>query len=412
VLERYNLPTVAPLQQESFLLAIDVYVSLFFGYAEVQELGVKFRTLRQALRYGERVFPGWKDTTTFVRDSYGTLQYSERDTTNPFIGVEAKTDMSMALRVVDLISDGLSRVIQQPICAEMTDDLSTHEQANTGRVALAEFYRATFDARFFYVETREYLRDVGAIDETDTTAGPKVIIPNYVQLPGNCIGQDHVFAICCKSECEDLFGSLEHRLQRPAAPADQILSVVSSMSSSTVQAPRNLSQQLVARLLDIGAAQGGEVILHSRLFSQWMHSAFPHECPYPHTAGAKYALSISSANWENQKDRSHRVDDRGSANRKEKLTEAIANLYDEFSPAPLGGNESFDMDAFWTDHDDHFVEPTGSFLQRLPVVLGLPCVLAVAMLGLVAAKSAAEKGTQQKAMPSSNGAAAAGSYFV
>merc|ERR1719171_2215508 len=147
------------------------------------------------------------------------------------------------------------------ICDEMTADLSAYEKGNTGRIALADFYRATFDARFFYVETREYLRDLGAFDETDTVMGPKVIIPNYVQLPGNCIGQDHVFAICCKSECEDLFGSLERKLQTPAASADQILSVVSSLSSSTVQAPRNLSQQLVARLLDIGAAQGGEVIL-------------------------------------------------------------------------------------------------------------------------------------------------------
>jgi len=278
-LERYGLPTLAPIEPDQFLLAIDVYVAMFFEYVAVGELGVKFRTMAKALELGESVFPGWGDATKFVRDSADTLQYLERHTSNPFKGFPSKTDMSMAFRVVDLVSDGLSRVIQQPMCGEMNNDLSVYDKSSTGRVALADFYKATLDARFFYVETGEYLRAVGALDETDSNVGPKVIIPNYVQLPGNCIGQDHVFAICCKSVCEDLFGTLERKLQTPAASADQILSEISLMSSSTVQAPRNLSQQLVARLFDVGVTQGGKVILHSRLFSQWMHSAFHQNVP-------------------------------------------------------------------------------------------------------------------------------------
>jgi len=334
----------------------------------------------------------------------------EMHKSNPFRELNTKTDSAMALRVTDLVSDGLSREIQQPICNEMTEDLTPYEKANTGRVALADFYRATFDARFFYVETRDYLREVGAIDETDTNMGPKVIIPNYVQLPGNCIGQDHVYSICCKSECEDLFGALERKLQTPAASVDQILSVISSLSSSTVQAPRNLSQQLVSRLSDLSNIQGGDVILHSRLFSQWMHSAFPHECPYPHQAGAKSALSISVAVWEETYDRSSRVDDEGTASREDKLTRAIEELNKEFSAMPEVDNASVEVDAMWTDDDRHFVEPSSTY--GIPV-LGLPCLLGVAIVGLIAAKKEApKKSVSADFMPPTSEVSAAGSYFV
>merc|ERR1719221_2229657 len=33
------------------------------------------------------------------------------------------------------------------------------------------------------------------------------------------------------------------------------------------------------------ASMGGLVPLHGRLFMQWMHHAYPRECPYPHAAG-------------------------------------------------------------------------------------------------------------------------------
>ena len=60
---------------------------------------------------------------------------------------------------------------------------------------------------------------------------------------------------------------------------------MANLSSSTVQAPRNLSQTLLRRLDEIALGHDGTVVLHSRLFAQWMHQAFPRECPYPHVTG-------------------------------------------------------------------------------------------------------------------------------
>jgi len=52
-----------------------------------------------------------------------------------------------------------------------------------------------------------------------------------------------------------------------------------------MDAPRNLSSSLVSRLGEISDRHGGHIPLHGRLFTQWMHHAYPLECPYPHASG-------------------------------------------------------------------------------------------------------------------------------
>lgn len=42
----------------------------------------------------------------------------------------------------------------------------------------------------------------------------------------------------------------------------------------------------MSRLDEIAAGNGGRVPLHGRLFAQWMHHAYPRECPRPHEDGA------------------------------------------------------------------------------------------------------------------------------
>merc|ERR1712232_1405646 len=36
---------------------------------------------------------------------------------------------------------------------------------------------------------------------------------------------------------------------------------------------------------EVGGQHEGRIPLHGRLFAQWMHHAYPRECPYPHQAG-------------------------------------------------------------------------------------------------------------------------------
>lgn len=70
-----------------------------------------------------------------------------------------------------------------------------------------------------------------------------------------------------------------------AAPA-AVLNLVEQLPSDTVTVPRQLNPSLVSRLNEVASMHGGKVPLHGRLFAQWMHHAYPRECPYPHESGS------------------------------------------------------------------------------------------------------------------------------
>merc|ERR1719329_338851 len=134
------------------------------------------------------------------------------------------------------------------------------------------------------MESVDYLRSLGALDETDPNL-PSVIVPNYVGSQSNCVVSTSYYSVCCIDECEGLTSQLEKEFASPEADPKEVLAVVAGLSSSTVTGPRDLSAPLVRRLEDIAEGHHGTVPLHGRLFAQWMHHAFPRECPFPHVAG-------------------------------------------------------------------------------------------------------------------------------
>merc|ERR1719191_416734 len=93
------------------------------------------------------------------------------------------------------------------------------------------------------------------------------------------------YAVCCRNECEDLMGALEKHISGEMALPDQILEIISGLSTSTVARGRTIPESQSNRLRSIAQIHGGSVPLHSRLFAQWLHHAFPRECPYPHESG-------------------------------------------------------------------------------------------------------------------------------
>merc|ERR1719428_2695583 len=86
-------------------------------------------------------------------------------------------------------------------------------------------------------------------------------------------------------ECEAPLGHLEKRVAAPDATVEALSELVSALPSSTVSAPRQLTAGLRSRLEGIASHHGGRVPLHGRLFAQFMHHAYPRECPYPHVSG-------------------------------------------------------------------------------------------------------------------------------
>lgn len=158
------------------------------------------------------------------------------------------------------------------------------EDQGTGRVLLRDFYGHALDGAWQFTESVDYLRELGALDDSNPER-KSVIIANYVNSPSNCIASSGIYSLCCINECEELIGQVERDVAEPDATTASIIESVSKLSSSTVSAPRELSGELRNRLGEIAEHHDGLVPLHGRLFGQWMHHAFPRECPYPHKSG-------------------------------------------------------------------------------------------------------------------------------
>jgi hypothetical protein len=169
-------------------------------------------------------------------------------------------------------------------CGRLKSELLSIESRKAGRVRLTEFYKKSLGSVFDFNEKAEYLRQVGALDESDPEQ-PHVIVPNYIGTRPNCLVASDFYAVCCRNECEDLMGSLEQQVAREVVDPDQLLKIISGLSTSTVAAPRDIPELQINRLRSIAAMHGGTVPLDGRLFAQWMHHLFPRECPFPHESG-------------------------------------------------------------------------------------------------------------------------------
>ena len=133
-----------------------------------------------------------------------------------------------------------------------------------------------------------------SLDETGR-GGPAVLIPNYLVGPTNCIATSSYYSVCCMNECEGLMNEIEHKIQAPTASPERLLGLVGNLSSSTVDGPRAFPSALKDKLYDIASHHEGEVPIHGRFFAQWLHFAFPNECPFPQIT--ENAAVLTPSQW-------------------------------------------------------------------------------------------------------------------
>jgi len=160
-------------------------------------------------------------------------------------------------------------------CNSMKATLLNLSNSGTGRVPLG-----AFEAAGSAVD----LHAAGALEIGSPTQA-RLLLANYLQLPEHCAVVSKHHSSCCANECDDVTSQLEARLQAPFAAPDRVLKVVSQVSSSTVQAPRQMPEQLASQLQNIASQNGGDVPLHGQAWAQWLHFAFPNECPLPKLGG-------------------------------------------------------------------------------------------------------------------------------
>merc|ERR1719375_3125136 len=240
-----------------------------------------------------QIYMHWPETQDFIRKVL-----------NDVIGSVETLDFAMVARVAEKLGEQFG-TFQDTECHQLKDLLLKSEYRGTGRVRLPDFYKPAADggdSSWQFQESVPYLQQVGALDDSNQD-DPKVIVTNYLGSQANCIASSSFYTVCCMDECEDILTHLENDIKASEATPSRIAALVSALPSTTVAAPRELSAPLRRRLDEIGATHGGTVPLHGRLFAQWMHHAYPRECPYPHVSGT--TAPMAAHDWKQESGLNH-----------------------------------------------------------------------------------------------------------
>uniref|UniRef100_A0A7S1M883 EF-hand domain-containing protein n=1 Tax=Alexandrium catenella TaxID=2925 RepID=A0A7S1M883_ALECA len=226
----------------------------------------------------------WPTLVEFEEDAVRNYGFATQHQMNPF--ASPSYTFEAAAHIVEDLAQAYGKW-QNAECRQMKEELIGLDINGDGRVPLSSFYAQPETSDYHFTESRDYLRTIGALDET-VSGNPRVRIANYMLGPSNCIASSSYYSVCCLSECEALMNELEEKVRAPTAPADRLLEIVANLTSSSYapEAPRQLPEDLKGKMRAIGERHGGAVPLHGRLFAQWMHHAYPRECPFPHEGGS------------------------------------------------------------------------------------------------------------------------------
>merc|ERR1719506_3032050 len=265
------------LSEEEAIQALDMYMSIYIlGFLHSDLATMTAETAQELHANILELYPTWPETQQFLREVYKS--------------VAPKRDYVYFNEMENVIAEIGERYgrFQDIECRQLKDWLVAVEDPSVGgagRVRVSDFYgKALNDGKWQFSESIDYLRQLGALDESDAS-NPRVIIPNYLSGPSNCVASSSYYSVCCLDECEGILGRLEEMISAPEASPSTILSLVPMVASATMPSNRTLSPWLHQRLDEVAKHHGGVVPLHGRLFSQWLHYAYPRECNFPHILG-------------------------------------------------------------------------------------------------------------------------------
>jgi hypothetical protein len=283
-----DLPFDEPVAPQDAERAIAAHMMTFIAGGDLAQMSR--HDLKRAEREIAMVYPAWHDTLSWTQDMRRNAWYANRNTRNPFVrGV----DFASTEKALDEISDNFG-AFQDSECRGLKDTLLGMEYKGSGRVRLTDFWGKGLNGDWQFTESEDYLRQLGALDETGGVKS--VVIPNYLSSASNCIASSSFFSVCCRDECESLLGHIEREVKTSTADPSQIVEIVSALESDTVEdVPRKLSDDLLKRLSEIADRHDQKIPIHGRLFAQWMHHAYPRECPFPNVAGTTNPLT--PAEW-------------------------------------------------------------------------------------------------------------------
>jgi len=271
--------------EEEFKEALSAFLMVFHDDSTM--LDESKPEFRNSLSNFKKVYAYWNDSVGFIDASFHKgAQWTD----------QGLVDVEKSGQIIQTMGTQFHELNDMQ-CRELKKLLISREEV-PGRMRLTTFYNLSEFTDWYFVETPGYLRSLGALDEYEPSI-QRVITTNYIQSMPNCIDSSSFFSVCCRNECEDLMAHLEKNFSAPLADSELLLQLVAALPSDTVTAPREIPKYLQDQLKQIARMNHGKVPLHGRLFAQWMHHAYPRECPYPHTSGLAHPFTADE--WMQQK---------------------------------------------------------------------------------------------------------------
>jgi hypothetical protein len=292
LLERaYFLNALSPAEMLDELSLHEVLRSYLLLFRQGSSANLNDGDYHRALKARYSTKPGWHEIVDYELDIQQNYEFNEHHKVNPF--TERSYSFAEASNMVVNLAENYGKW-QNADCADMKQHLMSLDTKGTGRIPLDTFYKTDQGSAYEFTESIEYLRSAGALDES-LVNNPGVLVANYLAGPSNCIASNSYYSVCCLNECEILMNEIEEHVKGPSASSHHLLGLLQNMSSSTIDAPRQLSSEMTGRLEQIAEQNAGTIPVHGRLFAQWLHYAFPYECPMP--VSAEHALTPSA--WLN-----------------------------------------------------------------------------------------------------------------
>jgi len=271
-----GIPRDSRLTNVSAYRFVELYMTGFVMKINMSE--VKRKDLEATWRKMIHYYPTWSRAKAFLNEvrskhSKGKLDLAYVDIAN----------------IIEEIVDTFGTFHGKQCQRLKTQLMSIEKKDSSGCIPLSDFYNASIHQHsdWLFIESPEYLHHIGALDATDS-GNPLVLTANYINSPNSCLQPSGYYMVCCRNECNDILAKVEEQLQAPTATPKEILGSLPLSSTShslRASAMPGQSKAMLRRLHEIADVHNGQIPIHGRLFAQWLHHAFPHECPYPHLSG-------------------------------------------------------------------------------------------------------------------------------
>mmetsp|Transcript_56996 Transcript_56996/g.133343 ORF Transcript_56996/g.133343 Transcript_56996/m.133343 type:complete len:536 (+) Transcript_56996:111-1718(+) len=259
----HNLQPESTTSGEGLLSVLEVFMAHYVYVSQKVDSGYAL-TLPKALQEVStisRIYGGWPQIRSFIRE-----QVEKQLLKN---GSPTFEDAAVAADAVLLLFQEVSGTM----CHDMERTFQSLKGGERGRVRLSELRAA--DGGDLFRESVEYLRELGALDETGSETF--VHMPNYMLGPSNCDGTTSFYDLCCPNSCESYKEKMEHALMT----AEDHLFAINRTVQEHLQT--DVPADLLLKLAEL-AKEHGSILIHGRAFADWLHQVFPRHCPRPREA--------------------------------------------------------------------------------------------------------------------------------